>query len=145
MFEENADKLMQYYDLQDALTGTDSHSLLGNWLKLARAEGDTPAEKAYMEFQARTRITRWGDREGSAELHDYAAREWNGLLADFYKQRWVSYLNIRRCSLVTGNKPLDYNRYDAEYYFTTLSGNYPAEPYGDQKCILLRVLELFPN
>lgn len=143
-FEENAEKLMLYYDLQDQLTGTDSHALLGSWLKLARTEGETPAEKAYMEFQARTMITLWGDREGSDELHDYAAREWNGLLADFYKQRWVSYLNILRCSFVTGNKPLDYNRYDAEYYFTTLSKEYPAEPYGDQKRILNAVCDVFP-
>ncbi len=143
-FEENAEKLMRYYDLQEQLTGTDGHALLGNWLKLARAEGQTPAEKAYMEFQARTMITLWGDREGSDELHDYAAREWNGLLKDFYKQRWVSYLNILRCSLVTGNKPMDYNRYDAEYYFTTLSAEYPSEPYGDQKQILSNILETFP-
>ena len=62
VFEENAAKLMLYYDLQDKLTGTDSHALLGKWLNLARAEGETPAEKAYMEFQARTMITLWGDR-----------------------------------------------------------------------------------
>lgn len=143
MFEDNAEKLMRYYDLQEQLTGTDCHALFGNWLKLARAEGQTPAEKAYMEFQARTMITLWGDREGSDELHDYAAREWNGLLKDFYKQRWVSYLNILRCSFVTGQKPMDYNRYDAEYYFTTLSGEYPSAPYGDQKQILTDVLALF--
>lgn len=144
-FEENADKLMLYYDLQDELTGTVTNAMLGNWLKLARAEGKTPAEKAFMEFQARTMITLWGDREGSNELHDYAAREWNGLLEDFYKQRWVSYLNILRCSLVTGNKPLDYNRYDAEYYFTTLSGDYASEAYGDQKQILTKVCSIFPE
>lgn len=144
VFEENADKLMKYYDLQDALTGTDKHALFGVWLKLARAEGNTAAEKAYMEFQARTMVTLWGDREGSDELHDYAAREWNGLLQDFYKQRWLSYLNILRCSLVTGNKPLDYNRYDAEYFFTTVSKEYPTEPYGDMKKILTEVCTLFP-
>lgn len=144
VFEDNANKLMLYYDLQNQLTGADSHPLLGKWLKLARAEGETPAEKAYMEFQARTMITLWGDREGSDELHDYAAREWNGLLEDFYKQRWVSFLNILRCSFVTGNKPLDYNRYDAEYYFTTLTKEYPSEPYGDMKSILEDIFKLFP-
>lgn len=143
-FEENADKLMAYYDLQDSLTGTDKHALFGAWLKSARAEGNTPAEKAYMEFQARTIVTLWGDREGSAELHDYAAREWNGLLQDFYKQRWLSYINILRCSFVTGNKPMDYNRYDTEYYFTTLSKEYPSVPYGDLKSILTELCSRFP-
>lgn len=144
VFEENAQKLMHYYDLQDSLTGTDCHSLFGLWLKLARAEGQTAAEEAYMEFQARTILTLWGDRDGSGELHDYAAREWNGILRDFYKQRWLSYINILRCSFVTGNKPMDYNRYDAEYYFTTLSKEYPFEPYGDMKKILTEICTLFP-
>lgn len=139
IFEENAALLMEYYELQDDLTGTDSHCLLGSWLEMARAEGQTPAEKAYMEFQARTLLTLWGDRDGSGELHDYAAREWNGLLRDFYQPRWQSYINILRCSLVTGNKPLDYNRYDAEYFFTTLSKEYPAKPKGDLKQILSEI------
>lgn len=135
-FEAGVSRLMKYYDLQAALTGTNKHSMLGPWIALARAEGDTPAEKAYMEFQARTLLTLWGDRDGSQELHDYAAREWDGLLRDFYRPRWESYINILRCSLVTGNKPLDYNRYDAEYFFTTLSKEYPLEPYGNMKQIL---------
>ena len=139
IFEENAALLMEYYELQDDLTGTDSHCLLGSWLEMARAEGQTPAEKAYMEFQARTLLTLWGDRDGSGELHDYAAREWNGLLRDFYKPRWQSFINILRCSMVTGNKPLDYNRYDAEYFFTTLSKKYPAKPKGDLKQILSEI------
>ena len=142
-FEKCAALLMQYYTLQDALTGTDKHSLFGPWLALARNEGDTPAEKAYMEFQARTLITLWGDRDGSAELHDYAAREWNGLLSDFYRTRWESYINILRCSMVTGNEPLDYHRYDAEYFFTTLSKIYPTEPFGDMKSTLAQIFELF--
>lgn len=143
-FEENAELLMTYYDVQDALTGTDRHAMLGPWLETARKAGQTPAEKAYCEFQARSIITLWGDRGGAEELHDYAAREWNGLLRDFYRPRWESYLNILRCSLVTGNKPIDYNRYDAEYFFTTLSGTYAVAPYGDQKEILNTVKNLFP-
>lgn len=143
-FEKNADLLMQYYDLQDALTGTDTHAMLGPWLQKARAVGNTPAEKAYNEFQAKTILMLWGDRGGSGELHDYAAREWNGLLHDFYKQRWSSYLNILRYSFVTGNKPMDYNRYDAEYFFSTLTKEYPVVPYGDQKEIICEILRLFP-
>lgn len=144
-FEENVNLLMRYYDLQEMLTATDRHSLLGPWLEMARNEGDTPAEKAYMEFQARTLLTLWGDRDGSGELHDYAAREWDGLLRDFYRPRWESYINILRCSMVTGNKPLDYNRYDAEYVFTTLSKVYPTVPSGDMKSILIDIRKQFSN
>jgi len=144
MFEFNVELLMRYYELQDSLTGTDPHAMLGPWIQKARALGENAAEKAYMEFQARTILTLWGNREGSDELHDYAAREWNGLLRDFYQQRWQSYINILRCSLVTGNKPLDYHRYDAEYYFTTLSTEYSTQPSGDLKNVLSSILTEFP-
>ena len=143
-FEENLNLLMHYYDLQQAVTASDKHTMLGPWLEMARAEGDTPAEKAYMEFLARTILTLWGDREGSPELHDYACREWSGLLDDFYRPRWESYINILRCSLVTGNRPMDYNRYDVEYFFTTLSKSYPVEPTTDLKQAVAAILQAFP-
>ncbi len=142
-FEDSAALLMMYYDLQEALLATDRHSLLGPWLEMARAEGNTPAQKAYMEFQARTIITLWGDQAGSPELHDYAAREWDGMLQDFYRPRWQSFINILRCSLVTGNKPMDYDRHSSEYFFTTLSKNYSTKPYGNMKTALLNIRNTF--
>ena len=142
-FEENAALLMHYYDLQQAVTAADVHTMLGPWLEMARKEGDTPAEQAYMEFLARTILTLWGDREGAPELHDYACREWSGLLDDFYRPRWESYINILRCSFVTGNRPIDYNRYDAEYFFTTLSKAYPTEPVTDLKQSVANIVKQF--
>jgi alpha-N-acetylglucosaminidase len=133
---------MHYYDLQEKLLCCDKHTLLGRWIELARSWGNNETEKSYFEFQARTLITLWGDRAGANELHDYAAREWDGMIQDFYRPRWESYINVLRWCLVTGNKPMDYNRYDVEFFFTIMSKDYPTEPYGDLKVAAECVNEL---
>lgn len=139
--EANAAELMRIYSLQENLLCCNSHTMLGPWLKAARESGDTAAEKAYFEFLARTVITLWGDRDGADELRDYAARDWSGMLEDFYRPRWEAYINILRRSLVTGNPPQEYNRYDAEYFFTNLSKTYPVKPYGDLTKALNEILD----
>ena len=86
--------------------------------------------------RARTLLTLWGDRQGAIGLRDYAAREWSGLLGDFYRPRWESYIRLLRTSLLTGRPVADYSRYDAEYFFTTLGDPYPTEPSGDPRTAL---------
>ncbi|MBR7070605.1 MAG: alpha-N-acetylglucosaminidase C-terminal domain-containing protein [Clostridia bacterium] len=140
--EKNAEEFMKCYDVQEKVVACDKHMMLGPWLERAKANGKTMAEKAYFEFTARTLVTLWGDRGGAEELRDYAAKEWDGLLHDFYRPRWESYLNILRRSMLTGEKPMEYNRYDAEYLFTTLSTCYPTEPYGNAKEALQAVVAL---
>ena len=141
-FELMVENFMKHYDAIEPLLCCDKRTMLGNWLETAKANGNTPAEKAYFEFLARTILTLWGDRNGAIGLRDYAAREWNGLIEDFYRPRWQSYINILRRSFVTGEDPLDFNRYDSEYFFTTLSKEYPTEPYGDLDVAIKNVYKL---
>lgn len=141
-FEKNAKQFMCMYDVVEKLLSCDKHTLLGVWLESAVSYGKTVSEKAYFEFIARTLVTLWGDRGGASVLRDYAAKEWNGLIEDFYRPRWQSYINILRRSFVTGEEPREYNRYDSEYFFTTLSKSYPTEPYGDFDKALYEVLKI---
>ncbi len=141
-FEENAQKFLSMYDYIEPLLCCDKHTMLGNWLETAKQNGKTKSEKAYFEFLARTLITVWGDRNGAIGLRDYAAKEWSGMIEDFYRPRWESYINILRKSFVTGEEPLDFNRYDAEYFFTTLSKEYPTEPFGDFSKAVYNILAI---
>lgn len=135
-FENFAAAFLSLYSVQEKLVSTDRHMLLGPWLEQARSCGTVPEEKAFFEWNARTLLTLWGDRKGAIGLHDYAAREWSGLLEDFYRPRWESFINLLRVSLLTGREPLDYERYDAEYVFTTLDKTYPCEPSGNARAAL---------
>ena len=57
--------------------------MLGPWLTSARSWGKTEAEKNLYEQNARDLITLWGD--ANSPLHEYANRQWSGLLNDFYR------------------------------------------------------------
>ena len=78
---------------QDTLLGTRQEFRLGTWTELARQRGTTDAEKALYEKNARMLITTWGEKAqcDNGGLHDYANREWNGLLASYYYPRWVAF------------------------------------------------------
>lgn len=76
--------------LQDELLATRPEFKVGTWIARARSLGGTPEEKELYEWNARVQITTWGNRLAADEggLRDYAHREWNGILKDFYYMRW---------------------------------------------------------
>ena len=67
----------------DALLGTRPEYRLSRWIAMARQRGTTPEERNFMERNARTQITVWG----GPVLHDYAAKEWSGLVRGMYAGR----------------------------------------------------------
>ncbi len=71
---------------QNRLVATRPEFLLGRWLQAARAWGGSAAEQDALEGDARKILTTWTD--GDSLLHDYAHREWAGLLGDLYRRRW---------------------------------------------------------
>ena len=77
----------------------------------------TPEEKAYFEQNARTQITLWGNKNAAKFLRDYAAREWQGMLEDFYKPRWKRFLSRLENSLITGKKLPKIDNYREEVGF----------------------------
>ena len=78
---------------QDRLLATRSEFRLGRWTEMARALGTTDEEKGLYERNARMLLTTWGDRAQceAGGLHDYANREWNGLLSSYYYPRWHAF------------------------------------------------------
>ena len=73
----------------DKLLATRKEFLLGNWVTDSRKWGVGEKEKALYEFNAKDIITLWGDQ--NCPLHEYACRQWSGLLTDFYKPRWQQF------------------------------------------------------
>ena len=134
-------KLLALIDLQEAIVGTDSDMLLGTWLEKAKRHGKTSAEKAYFEWNARVQITLWADREGAASLRDYSAREWQGLLSDFYRPRWESFISRLEISLLTQTPLAEIQHYDEELPFVYRKKAYPTEPVGDLRAAVMRALD----
>lgn len=78
---------------QDRLLGTRREFRLGRWLEMARSLGTSDSEKSLYEKNARMLLTTWGDHAQceAGGLHDYANREWQGLLSSFYYPRWKAF------------------------------------------------------
>lgn len=93
-FDKSADRFLKMLLLQDKLLGTRSEFRLGAWIENARNLGMSEAEKDLYEWNARVQITTWGNRVCADEggLRDYANKEWQGLLKDFYYPRWQRWM-----------------------------------------------------
>eukprot|EP01083_Nonionella_stella_P003952 11370_1 len=74
----------------DATLSDFKYFRLDEWIQNARMFGDSKEEKDYFEWNARNLITRWGP---NAEINDYASRQWNGLMSNYYKIRWMRFFN----------------------------------------------------
>ncbi|MBQ8968895.1 MAG: alpha-N-acetylglucosaminidase [Bacteroidaceae bacterium] len=88
-----ADRFLTLILDQDRLLGTRAEFRLGRWTEMARALGTTDDECTLYEKNARMLLTTWGDRAQceAGGLHDYANREWNGLLSSYYYPRWKAF------------------------------------------------------
>ncbi|MDE3237203.1 MAG: alpha-N-acetylglucosaminidase [Bacteroidota bacterium] len=99
-FTNTAQQFISLMDDMDSLMGTRKDFLLGTWVSDARKNGITNNEKALYEMNAKDLITLWGDKD--CPLNEYACRQWNGLISDFYKKRWLQFIEQLQNSLHTG-------------------------------------------
>jgi alpha-N-acetylglucosaminidase len=142
--------------LQDELLSARSEFRVGRWIEMAKARGNTQEEKNLYEWNARVQITTWGNRycADTGKLRDYAHKEWNGLLKDYYYPRWVKYWSVLQDEIdgklpvmPTGNsstKPDDNPAMNIDWYAMeepwTLSHNiYAADSTGDPIEIAKRI------
>ena len=107
LFNEASERFMQLLSMQDELLATRKEFRLGRWLEMARSCGTTNEEKDLYEWNARVQITTWGNRycADTGGLRDYAHKEWQGLLSDFYAPRWKAFFNHLRQDLEKMGKP----------------------------------------
>ena len=131
----------------DTLLRTRADFLLGSWLADARAWGKTPAEKNRFEQNARDLLTLWGG--AASPLHEYANRQWSGLLDDFYKVRWEKFIRALDEDLRTG-VPADLSALDTtlaswEWAWVNRVGGkpFPQKTQGDPVRTALRLYQQY--
>lgn len=141
VYASAADKFLRLMDMQDSLLGTVADFRLGRWTEMARGCASAPEEKDRWEWNARVQITTWGNRAASdgGGLHDYAHREWQGLIRDFYKPRWQRWFDERLGKWDSGLMP-EIDFYAMEEAWTLRHNSYSAAPEGDPVEMVRRVL-----
>ena len=101
-FFAHSDLLYEILSDLDNLNSHHPHATLAQWLQQARDLGSTPTVKDYYEMNARRLITIWG-----GSLNDYACRNWNGLMWDYYAKRWEIYFREMTVAMLSGNEFLE--------------------------------------
>jgi len=138
---ELSDKMLGLFRDMDELTGTRKEFLLGAWVADARNWGVTPDEKNLCEWNARALLTDWTVPECWT---DYANRQWNGLLGDFYYTRWKMWLDALNEAVDQDGQfnqgPVRKKIQDWEYAWTRETKTYPSQPSGDTVAIAKRLL-----
>lgn len=101
LFAASSQRFLDLILLQDKLLAARPEFKVGTWIEKARNLGTTPEEKDLYEWNARVQVTTWGNRVAADEggLRDYAHKEWNGLLRDFYYNRWKVWIDRQKAQL----------------------------------------------
>lgn len=139
-FLQRKDQYLTLIDDLDELLGSHRSYRFGNWAEMARAIADEPAAKGAGKVGAdwleldnlRRQVSTWSDFASS--LREYSNREWNGLLRDYYKPRWVEFFAALENGEGTG-------RFNEAYWFEKANEwikneahiTYSATPEGDTK------------
>lgn len=132
-----ASRFMELIDDMDMLLSTREEFLLGKWLESAKAMGTAPQEKSLYERNARNLLTLWGDRD--CYIHDYASRQWAGLMKGFYGGRWKLFFDAAYRSLAEGGDMADSDSLCREWEWNWIHDTelYPEKPCGDEISVCL--------
>lgn len=132
LFAASSQRFLDLILLQDKLLAARPEFKVGTWIEKARNLGTTPEEKDLYEWNARVQVTTWGNRVAADEggLCDYAHKEWNGLLRDFYYNRWKVWIDRQKAQLNGAPvKAIDF--YAIEEPWTKQTNPYSSQAEGD--------------
>lgn len=132
LFAAASQRFLELILLQDKLLASRPEFKVGTWIEKARNLGTTPEEKDLYEWNARVQVTTWGNRVAADKggLRDSAHKEWNGLLRDFYYNRWKVWIDCQKAQLDGAPvKAIDF--YAIEEPWTKQTNPYSSQAEGD--------------
>lgn len=129
VLDELSTRFLRYMDLTDQVLATHEDWLLGGWLDRAKRWASSPDERRILEWNARSIITIWTSK--GCALSAYANRDWQGMVGDFYKQRWTRWFEALPTTLDSGQPPVFDDWCDRDDEWGRGTQEYPTEPEGD--------------
>lgn len=124
-FDELTQTWMASLQQLDEVLATNVDFMLGSYVERAEAQNS-----GIGRYDLQNLLTTWGTR-ASFSLHDYANREWQGLVGDFYASRWEQYFDTLRPVIETGATPAPIDWFVVDEQWATGDHGYPTEPEGD--------------
>jgi alpha-N-acetylglucosaminidase len=139
-FSKLSTTFLGFFDDLNNVLKTKKEFLLGPWIDNAREWGTSPQQQDKLEREVKMLITTWGERilSEQGELHDYAFREWEGIMVDFYKSRWETYFKLLSSKTVKGQEPV-IDWYDFEHTWIMNKKQYSTEAVGNpiEACVVV--------
>jgi len=129
---EMSSLFLQMLKQQDQLLNTHTDFMLGTWLKEAADYADGDPERVQLNLKnAKMQISIWGpDNNAATDLHDYAHKEWGGILRDFYLPRWEHfYANLSE--QLKGEKTENIAYFEMEKAWVFNTKPYPVKAQGN--------------
>lgn len=132
-FQLHSKQFINLLNDMDKLLGSRKDFLLGPWLESAKRWGNNPEETALYERNARNLISLWGDKD--SYLHEYACKQWSGMISGFYKPRWEYFFKVVEHSL-KNKENIDLEKFEKdiknwEWQWVNDSENYPTVVEGN--------------
>lgn len=91
-FQQTTAQFLRLHDESEALLSKHPFYRLATYKQQALRSGNTPQEKKNNLHNALMLITYWGENNRKEDnLHEYAYKEWAGMMVPFYKRRWEMY------------------------------------------------------
>ena len=131
-FAESKERLLDSFDLLDAIAQMSSSTLLGEWIGKAEdyAENYDDFSMDMFRINAKAMLTTWKNSVNTG-LIDYAARNYNGLIKDVYKQVWSQYLDSLEENLRNGTEVEKANKYEVYWAWVLDDKEYTRETLSD--------------
>ena len=127
-FQAYSSKFLALIRDEDKLLSTRKEFNVGTWINQARNAACTPQEQERFVANAKRQITTWTNHD--SKLHDYALKEWSGLMRDMYLPRWEAWVDYKLALLrgETAQEPdyfqIEKNWVDSDTrYDSTSTGN----------------------
>ena len=125
-----ADEFLGLLKIQDRLAGTQPDWLVGRWLEKASHYGNSEADRKLSEKNARMLISYWGPEIATTRIRDYANKEWNGLLRDYYLPRWEAFYDWLKAR-ISGKDALEPDYFAIEKGWVYNGKTYPVNVNGE--------------
>lgn len=138
-----SDEFMKLLMKQDSLLATNKHFRLSTWLEQAKAFGHNKTDADLAIKNAKLQISIWGpDWNKETDLHEYAAKEWSGMLNSLYYPRWKMFIE-EQLSVAEG-KPIKQPDYFSLEKSWAESLDIPSEPQltdAQRRALIKQIIE----
>ncbi|MBT2563126.1 alpha-N-acetylglucosaminidase [Pedobacter sp. ISL-68] len=136
-FRKNSAVFTGMIKQQDVLLSNSRFFTLNRWLKQAERFGTNAEDKAIALKNSKAQITYWGpDTNARTDLHEYAHKEWAGLLGSLYLARWKAF-EQEQLEKLAGNTVQKPDYFKMETSWVNAAGRYEPEKLTETQLRLL--------